>query len=968
MPSSARTTIAAVLLLTLLSAVGEISAQTWHEGFDGPQPSWRESGSDARYRVVEHQRLQGESHTGSGCEWLRVEAEAGGYIYLAHDVGRPPVIDELAPSVWIKSDRPGVQIAARIVLPRTTDPRTGRPLTTVVVGGVYNDVGHWQQLQLSGIPRLLTGQIHVLRMQLGPRVDEHEAYLDAILLNVYTGQGTSNVWIDDLDVAGYAPQQQSQLSLIHPATALVPSGQSRPETPLTPIRLPPAQPATSVPSVPRHSVKLEQSSLLVDNYPMLPRVIRHRGEPLEFLQKVGFNAVWLQRLPAPEMLEEANRLGLWLICPPPRPLPEAPGGVAPMADIGPQFDCVLAWDLGDDLTEADLEATERWADQVRAADHRCNRPLVCRPRTDLRGFSRPANILLIDRRPLGTTLEMSSYATWIRQQPLLASLGTPVWTTVQTQPNEALRQQLMALEPGYVPPLAVSPDQMQLLAYTAVASGSRGLVFVSDSPLDAPDPDTRQRAMTLELLNLELQLLEPWAAAGSFVANVQSNIAEISGAVLLTKHTRLLLPLWFSPGAQCVPSQSAAHALTLVAPGVPDAYNAYELTPHGAQPLRRHRGAGGLHVTLDEFGLTTQILLADEPVIVSAVDRRAVQIGRRIAELQRNLALHRFYTIHAIADQLAARTPVARSALWFEAARKDLQSCDAQLAAGDAPRAALSAQRATRSLRLIERAYWNGAIVGDTSVKEEGPVKEDAAAKEDAVAKGDKAARGDKTPREDRMARGDRAAKGNKVARGLVSPVTSPAALSFDTLPCHWRFYDRLMTSQRGPNRIEGGDFEDIDTMMRAGWRYILQAAPTVRASVNLDNRAARSGRLGLWLAVSPADPDKPPAVIENPPILFISPSVQIEAGQIVCIHGWVQVLTDITASTDGLLVVDSISGEALADRIGKTKGWRPFALYRVAPQAGPMYVTFALSGIGEVYLDDVAIEVLEGPAAMTRR
>ena len=81
-----------------------------------------------------------------------------------------------------------------------------------------------------------------------------------------------------------------------------------------------------------------------------------------------------------------------------------------------------------------------------------SRPLVCRPRTDLRGYSRPANLLLIDRRPLGTSLELAGYAAWVRRQPLLASLGTPVWTTVQTQPNEALRQQLVALDPGVPPP------------------------------------------------------------------------------------------------------------------------------------------------------------------------------------------------------------------------------------------------------------------------------------------------------------------------------------------------------------------------------------------------------------------------------------------------------------------------------------------------------------------------------------
>jgi hypothetical protein len=257
-----------------------------------------------------------------------------------------------------------------------------------------------------------------------------------------------------------------------------------------------------------------------------------------------------------------------------------------------------------------------------------------------------------------------------------------------------------------------------------------------------------------------------------------------------------------------------------------------------------------------------------------------------------------------------------QAASWFDTAQKDLRMCDGQLAAGDWAGAILYAERACRSLRLIERAHWDGAVQPGL----------------------------------------------------LAAPVTSPAALCFDTLPCHWRFADRLATCRLGPNRIDGGDFEDWDTMMRAGWRPILHSTPTVQTAVDPAPQARRSGRFGVRLAVMPIKPDDPPAVIESPPILFTSPSVQVEAGQIVCIHGWVQVPTEITASTDGLLVVDSFSGEALADRIGKTKGWRQFALYRIAPQSGPMCVTFALSGIGEAWLDDVAIQVLEPPAAAAQR
>jgi hypothetical protein len=147
--------------------------------------------------------------------------------------------------------------------------------------------------------------------------------------------------------------------------------------------------------------------------------------------------------------------------------------------------------------------------------------------------------------------------------------------------------------------------------------------------------------------------------------------------------------------------------------------------------------------------------------------------------------------------------------------------------------------------------------------------------------------------------------------------------------------------------------------MLSAGWRYTMQSAPTVQTAVDVIPQAAHSGRFGVRMMVTPTDMKNPPAAIESPPILFTTPSVQVERGQIVCVHGWVQVPTAIAGSSDGLLVIDSLSGEPLADRIGRTKGWRQFALYRAATRSGPMCVTFALSGLGEAWLDDVEIQVI---------
>jgi len=56
---------------------------------------------------------------------------------------------------------------------------------------------------------------------------------------------------------------------------------------------------------------------------------------------------------------------------------------------------------------------------------------------------------------------------------------------------------------------------------------------------------------------------------------------------------------------------------------------------------------------------------------------------------------------------------------------------------------------------------------------------------------------------------------------------------------------------------------------------------------------------------------------------------------------------------------VDSIGGDALAQRIIPADGWREFVMYRAAPQAGRLKVTFVLSGFGEAWIDDVSVRLV---------
>jgi hypothetical protein len=113
---------------------------------------------------------------------------------------------------------------------------------------------------------------------------------------------------------------------------------------------------------------------------------------------------------------------------------------------------------------------------------------------------------------------------------------------------------------------------------------------------------------------------------------------------------------------------------------------------------------------------------------------------------------------------------------------------------------------------------------------------------------------------------------------------------------------------------------------------------------------------------VKPIDPDAPPSLVETPPLWLTSPAIAAEVGQWFRIRGWVKVPKAIEASLDGLMILDTLGREPLADRIGKTDGWKEFTLYRAAPVSGPWWLTIALTGIGDAWIDDVTIEALQPP------
>jgi hypothetical protein len=192
------------------------------------------------------------------------------------------------------------------------------------------------------------------------------------------------------------------------------------------------------------------------------------------------------------------------------------------------------------------------------------------------------------------------------------------------------------------------------------------------------------------------------------------------------------------------------------------------------------------------------------------------------------------------------------------------------------------------------------------------------------------------------------------------SPAASPCVAQFTTLPLHWQVADRISRGQWGPNVQAAGDMESLEQMLKGGWQQQRQPPEGIGTDVSLSLADPHAGRSALRLQAWPADARRAPQVFEKPLVWVSSSPVPVRQGQLARVSGWIHVPRQLAGTTEGLLVFDSFGGPDLGDRVRLTQGWREFTLYRAVPQSGDLRITFALTGVGEVSIDDLAVSLLD--------
>jgi hypothetical protein len=903
------------------------------DGFEGDEPTWQVRFDKTGARLLSHRRHSKVFQGGATSENIELESFSEGH-EARLELPLPPsrLIEETAAALWVKSNRDGIQIAVRVVFPFQKVPGQEGYLRVVVEGDSYTATGGWQELRCDQIDANLKKKLPQLRHSLlgdnpdARDLDTRGLYVESVLLKCRAGRGTVEYFLDDLT---FGP--------------LVPLGGGGT-----------VRQASNEQVQSRRELELHLDRLVFQGRPFFPRMVPTHGEDPAALAALRLNLAWVPDPGDTAFLESLRKVGLRAVATPPRPrgadgqaLPSGEGSLAPFTA---EADPIAMWILGSKLSPKDYEIALDWSRQVHNADRRLSRPVTADVGGRERSFSRDLNPLGISRSVVHS-FGFKEYRDWLVQRRNLAQPGTFLWTTIQTEnptPN-----------PGAVAvPVVVEPEQIRLQVYAAIAAGYRGLCYWTETSLDDRNPITRERRLQIALLNMEIELLEPWLATGSlggqtkftakipdsgnfkqlntdFGAGLKSEERrrellderedsfyrkhlmdkELEAASFRTDYGQLLIPVWYGDKAQFVPDQMAANDAEIIVPGAAQSAAVYEISTteiRAITPPRKQWTAGGLKITLDKLDMTAAVVLVEDRALVDRLRAKMEGLRETAAEATLELAELKLARVAGVDARLHAMDlGQVDSARLLASARLCATRSREAIGRRQFHDARLLANNCMQLCRILQRAYWNDA------------------------------------------------------AREFKRPVVaSPYLVSFQTLPEHWEFIRRLgRTGSTGRSVMPAGDFESFDELTEGG----LQHRRAKLEGFDIDAEYHKRGRSGghcLRLVAMPQRGQETPLVMPETPVSITTPGARVEPGQVVYVSFWVKIPNKIVGSLDGVLLHDSIGGRERALRLpGSIPNWLQFQFLREVREATDLTLTCELTGLGEVLLDDVEVIAFDPPA-----
>jgi len=861
-------TAAMLVGLLVVSRGGEEKApaqsEALRDGFETPQPSWQREFTDTTVRLLTQERSRRAAREGRLSERFQFDAGPGSRFFVSYATPKIPVSDDLNVSLAVRSNRAGVQLFARVVLPADIDPENRAPSYVLVPGTIFDEVDRWQRLELVHMMPAIERQARVLRASTRRPVRLEGAYLERLVVNLLGGPGESEVFLDDL--------------VIKPVPKELLDARSKAEVAGKPAAGP--QPAGSGPGAGKRDhglVRLERNLLEKRGKdsiyrPWLPVAIDAPGaNPVE-LRKAGFDVLVDSGRSDPERLRSAVDHGAMLM----KRLSDATASDGPQRLLDqmasyPLRHAVAFWHIGERLgRQRDIKAREEEVAKIRAGlaairglDDDDSHWTIANVDGELPLFARAPtglDMVGIQTRLWSTAQDFLESYDYLNQRRLLtvrSNLGALFWAWIPASTPPEVMRNIWGDDPPPswgTPP--VQPAQLRLMTYLALAAGYRGLGYLGDASLTRTAGAGRVLWIEMSLLNLEIDLCEqilaqneakireygvydpePLALPSNAIQIPQGRkppvLKELSprpgmraaAVPLVDRKGALLLVADYGSGAQFQPPQLAADEVTITM-ALPEGAQAFEITPGGVKVLPRERVAVGTRITIKEFDTTSLILCTGDLAMYEQVRSVVESVRHKVVPLAIEQAELMLQAVTEINGRLAADGHQFRSKVDLKLRRQagiegqpmdvpDLlaKSQESIKNARDAwerqdyAAAWADARRAERPLRLVMFGHWQqayAALAKATNTlypKRAGEVEND-----------------DEIPR---VKKKDDKPKIPRNPPVLVQPIACPPLISFYTLPEHYIWVDWITGRpgyRFGRNRVPSGHFDDPQLISESGW------------------------------------------------------------------------------------------------------------------------------------------------------
>jgi len=599
----------------LLNAWANFAVAQINDTLDSYPPRWNLVSSDCKAEVVEHTNRPTGGVGDSGYESMQLNCGHGTEAVVEYRIEPSRMIDELTATAFLRSNHKGQRIGLRVRFPYLTDPQTRQSVSVVIYGTDYRDSGQWQRIGIGAITGPLRMKIVALRREYGSTANLDDAFVDAIVLNVYTGAGSTQTSIDNVSVAGIVAATSN--------ASLFSNAQSSARVPVTG----PAQTTTAAIGI---------LTALPPN--RVTRILQHQGEPLDWVRTLGFDAVLLNQPANERILREAMLARIAVFAPPPS---------SPDISLDSLLEPLAGYYLGTSLNEASIESTKETADRLRRLPTRWQRGLIVAPAESWRDYAAMADSIVHDLpspiRGLGADEEIASLADRTSRMGRVM----PLIIGIQSDPPPAMTSQLDSIATSIGAPRGddVPWHAMHLQVVRALHSAPRAILFRSHRSLTSGTPEDQRRSMALSYINRYLETVGPVVGGSTSADSLACEGARYRCS-----------QLQFPGGKLLVASSTAQHrGLTLAGDGntlrikvaPADAIKlAWRLTHFSAERISVQNDTQDAHVEIISPDTVETIILSSDP----AMGGRIAGVVKRVAS---QASLDRWQLTRESLDQLS---------------------------------------------------------------------------------------------------------------------------------------------------------------------------------------------------------------------------------------------------------------------------------------------------------------------------